>query len=356
MIATDFAAHRMVDLVVTRFREPLEWLNPYLGRPGWRVFVYNTGRRPPPADVCARAALCRQVPNAGFEWHGYLRHVVDHYDSLAEQTIFLQGDPLTVSPDIHCLLNQTSAYAPVQVLSWVQQAKRKMELFSRCQAAYLGGCRVWIEPVTAALRPMLHGDRWLHRACRMAKRFKGALYQFLYSQLAADDVQKTIGAAEVHRELIARQTVPSPLYRAYGAQFAATRSVLHGRLPSFYSRLLLWLTTPHDDMGRAGFLPVWRAYTTKEKAILIELMWMSLLRAERFVTTDLCNECLPIAASLPRPPDAKGGDPSLNPRTRVPSHPRALVPSHPRTHTPFPGVRLALSANPTLAWSRRRDL
>ena len=72
-----------------------------------------------------RSRYCRQVPNAGFEWHGYLRRVVDHYDSLAEQTIFLQGDPLTVSPDIHCLLNQTSAYAPVQVLSWVQQAKRR---------------------------------------------------------------------------------------------------------------------------------------------------------------------------------------------------------------------------------------
>ena len=84
-----------------------------------------------------------------------------------------------------CLLNQTHAFAPVQVLSWVQQAKRKMELFSACRASHVGGCRVWIEPVTAALRPMLHGDRWLHRACRMAKRFKGALFQFLYSQLAA---------------------------------------------------------------------------------------------------------------------------------------------------------------------------
>ena len=50
----------------------------------------------------------------------------------------------------------------------VQQAKRKMPLFSECKASYLGGCRVWVEPVTAGLRPMLHGDRWLHRACRMA--------------------------------------------------------------------------------------------------------------------------------------------------------------------------------------------
>ena len=297
----------MIDLVVTRYKEPLDWLTPYLGRPGWQVFIYNTGKRPPPPDVCAVAQLCQQVPNAGFEWHGYLRHLVDRHDKLAETTIFLQGDPLTVSPDIHCLLNRTGMFAPVQVLSWVQQAKRKMELFSRCRAAYLGGCRVWVEPVTAALRPMLHGDRWLHRACRMAKRFKGSLFQFLYSQLADDDVRGTTGPADVHRALITRQTVPPKLYRAYGAQFAATRDVLLGRSAAFYSRLLLWLTTAHDDMGRAGFLPIWRAYTTKEKAILIELMWMSLLRAERYVRRDICAECLPIAAALPRPPDARGG-------------------------------------------------
>ena len=67
--------------------------------------------------------------------------MVARYDSLADRTIFTQGDPFTVSPDMHCLLNQTAAFAAVQVLSWVQQAKRKMELFSRCRASYLGGCR-----------------------------------------------------------------------------------------------------------------------------------------------------------------------------------------------------------------------
>ena len=296
-----------IDLVVTRYREPLGWLEPYLARPGWRLFVYNTGKKPPPERICALATLCRQVPNAGFEWHGYLRHIVDRYDQLADTTIFVQGDPYTVSPDMDCLLNQTSSYAPVQVLSWVQQAKRKMELFSRCHASYLGGCRVWVEPVTAALRPMLHGDRWLHRACRMAKRFKGALFQFLYSQLAGEPVESTTGPAAVHRALITSTRVPARLYRAYGAQFGASRGELRGRSAAFYARLLLWLTTPHDDMGRAGFLPIWRAYTTKEKAILIELMWMSLFRAERFIPTDVCRECLAIAASLPRPPDAKAG-------------------------------------------------
>ena len=151
-----------VDLVVTRYRESVAWVEPYAARPGWRAYLYNTGKKPPPAALCALADVaCAQIPNAGYEWHGYLRHIVDRYDRLAALTIFLQADPLTVSPDVHCLLNQTAAYAPVQVLSWVQQAKRKLELFTECTVSHLGGCRVWVEPVTSGLRPMLHGDRWL---------------------------------------------------------------------------------------------------------------------------------------------------------------------------------------------------
>ena len=296
-----------VDLVVTRYREPLAWLNPFFERPGWNIYIYNTGKKPPPPRICKRAAQCLQVPNAGFEWHGYLRHLVDRYDRLAELTIFMQADPFTVSPDALCLLNQTNLYAPLQVLSWVQQAKRKMEIFSTCKHVQsLGGCRVWIEPVTAALRPMLHGDRWLHRACRLAKRFKGSLFQFLYAQLGVDDPKLTVSPGDVHRALIQQQSVPNPLYRAYGAQFAARREVLRERQPAFYSRLLKWLTTYHDDMGRAGFLPIWRAYTTKEKAILLELIWMSLFRAERFVKADVCNSCLADAKALPVPADAIG--------------------------------------------------
>jgi len=150
-----------VDLVVTRYKEAVGWLNAYAGRPEWRVFLYNTGPRLPSGRLCrAPSVSCTQVGNAGYEWHGYLRYLIDHYDALPGRTIFLQANPETVSPDIGCLLNQTARYLPVQPLSWVQQAKRKMPLFSECQASYLGGCRVWVEPVTAGLRPMLHGNRW----------------------------------------------------------------------------------------------------------------------------------------------------------------------------------------------------
>ena len=117
-----------VDLVVTRYRENVGWLSAYASRPDWRVFLYNTGPRLPPRHLCRQSTVsCTRVDNAGFEWHGDLRYLIDHYDALAATTIFLQANPETVSPDVHCLLNQTDRYKPVQPLSWVQQAKRKME-------------------------------------------------------------------------------------------------------------------------------------------------------------------------------------------------------------------------------------
>ena len=44
----------------------------------------------------------------------------------------------------------------------------------------------------------------------------------------------------------------------------------------------------------------------RPQAILLELIWMSLLRAERFVRTDVCGACLPAAKALAVPSDAVG--------------------------------------------------
>mmetsp|Transcript_9723 Transcript_9723/g.31275 ORF Transcript_9723/g.31275 Transcript_9723/m.31275 type:complete len:365 (+) Transcript_9723:803-1897(+) len=297
------------DLVLTRCREDLSWATPYAQRSGWRMFIYNTCSRAKLPRLCSdggtQRVTCTHLPNVGYEWHGYLRHLIDQYEQLAPTTIFLQGNPLTVSPDIHCLLNASAAHAPIQVLSWVQMSKTKAQLFSSCTSSHIGPCRVYVEPVTTGLRPMLHGDRWLMNACRMAKRFKGHLFQFLFSQLAGDPALAS-GTADQHVRLMTSTPVPDQIYRAYGSQFSAARAELRRRPRPFYERLLRWLITDHDAMHTAGFLNMWRAYTSKEKAILLELAWMALLGAERHVPADVCSACLPLARSLPRPPGAVG--------------------------------------------------
>ena len=70
---------------------------------------------------------------------------------------------------------------------------------------------------------------------------------------------------------------------------------------SYYERLLLWLITPHDSMHTKGFLAMWRAYTTKEKAILLELIHLALFQARRHITVKSQLHHRYIAATSPLP-------------------------------------------------------
>ena len=96
-----------VEIVVSRYRDDLDWLPalaqllranvtvyckarvapPALpGRPpltlGWAL--RQESGAPPPSTPCAQA-----LPNVGNEGHSYLHHLVERYDSLAAVTLFL---------------------------------------------------------------------------------------------------------------------------------------------------------------------------------------------------------------------------------------------------------------------------
>lgn len=69
-----------IEIVVARYREDLGWLE---SLQHWPTTVYDKG------DPQAAHAL----PNVGREADTYLQHIVQHYDELAEVTVFLQGNP-----------------------------------------------------------------------------------------------------------------------------------------------------------------------------------------------------------------------------------------------------------------------
>lgn len=150
------------DLVVTRFRETISWVGP-LAR-DWNVYVYLTSTSAPELCSGSRSIIfCAHVTNKGNEWAGYLSHLVHRYDLLARRTAFVQANPFAVSPDLRCLLAARAHWLSVQALSWVQQGKVRNPVFG-CNASFVRGCRVWVDPVNSGFRPLLHGDRWLVRA------------------------------------------------------------------------------------------------------------------------------------------------------------------------------------------------
>ncbi len=75
-----------LQLVVAHYREDLSWLEDFSVLP---VTVYSKGGTGP-----------NELPNVGREAHTYLHHIIENYDSLADVTVFLQGDPRDHVPDV----------------------------------------------------------------------------------------------------------------------------------------------------------------------------------------------------------------------------------------------------------------
>ena len=79
-------------IVVSRFNENIEWTKQLN-----HVIIYNKSNIPEANQI--------MLPNVGREGHTYFTYICDHYDSLEDYTIFLQGNPFDHSPNLINNLN-----------------------------------------------------------------------------------------------------------------------------------------------------------------------------------------------------------------------------------------------------------
>ncbi len=86
-------------LVTARWREDLRWLRRVPA--AFRIEVLNKGEPVEPGRPDARVT---PLPNVGREAHAYLHHLAEHYDRLADLTVFVQGHPFDHVPDLHARL------------------------------------------------------------------------------------------------------------------------------------------------------------------------------------------------------------------------------------------------------------
>ena len=89
--------HRTLEVVIARYREPLDWTR-HLPR-GVAVTVYDKGHDLDPASV--PHATVERLPNVGNEAHTYCHHVSTRRDRLADATFFVQGHPFDHAHDLH---------------------------------------------------------------------------------------------------------------------------------------------------------------------------------------------------------------------------------------------------------------
>ncbi len=87
-----------VDLVVSHYRDNMEWLTPLAAAiPGVRLCIYDKGMDAPCRGsskfLTLQGIWAGELPNVGKCDHTYAHHIVTHWDDLADWTIFTVDAP-----------------------------------------------------------------------------------------------------------------------------------------------------------------------------------------------------------------------------------------------------------------------
>lgn len=96
------------EIVVSRFRENLEWIRSLL-KNDWieSIVIYNKG----PEEIIPfddDRIKIKTVPNVGREGGTYLDYIIENYSNLPEKIWFAQGNPMEHSPDFLGLMQKKS--------------------------------------------------------------------------------------------------------------------------------------------------------------------------------------------------------------------------------------------------------
>jgi hypothetical protein len=81
-----------IQLVVSRYRENLDWINELPNNLLSDIIVYNKDED---IDLNIKNSKIIKLPNHGRESHSYLYHVINNYDNLADLIFFLPGSAKT---------------------------------------------------------------------------------------------------------------------------------------------------------------------------------------------------------------------------------------------------------------------
>lgn len=157
---------RAVDLVIARYKEDISWLHQVPQDISIYIYNKNQSYTTVPQRRFGRVVLSNDrtlehlnvpdrsivsnIPNIGREADTYLEHIINHYDDLADMTIFCQGDPFPHSPDFLNLLKHTAAYSSVQPLTdrYLDVSKiPPKHILETHTHDHLCGSRVYVAPI-----------------------------------------------------------------------------------------------------------------------------------------------------------------------------------------------------------------
>lgn len=94
-------------LVIARYKENIDWVKSI----PIKYLIYNKNSQ----QIHDKNII--NIPNIGREEYVYIKYIIDHYENLPNQIIFVQGDPFAHSPSFIKLLSLRNKFNNVQPLS-----------------------------------------------------------------------------------------------------------------------------------------------------------------------------------------------------------------------------------------------
>lgn len=144
LVKEPFGNQPAIDLVIARYKEPIDWLNNYKDFPFRRIYIYNKSNTilECPATLQAKCNI-ESIPNVGVCDHTYLYHILKVYDdpALADITVFLPASAYS---------NETKREKIGKILEYTRENRPSMS-----------GYRVHGDPKNDKLGgPDFHLDEW----------------------------------------------------------------------------------------------------------------------------------------------------------------------------------------------------
>jgi len=241
------AGRAPVEIVVSRYDEPIGWLDEY--RTVAELSVYQKGNR---SDVAGAVPL----PNVGRESHTFLHHIVSNYDNLANWTVFTQANPPSFGYKGHRAGGGHLA-AGVVFADYLHPRNHSF-------IVYTSAFRVGTDGVfCASLRDSyVHEDRRLGslRECPRSGGWGDWWRMGWFQDMLEEKVraQRGMSVKDFFNQLVdASNPVVDGLTLAYaqGARAAVARGVIRARPRSYYERLLHLVAQNNDPW--AGYYLEW---------------------------------------------------------------------------------------------------
>lgn len=95
-----------LQIVISRYSESIEWTKGIE-----RCIIYNKG-----SPIITDHSVIT-LPNIGREGHTFLHHIIEHYDTLDEYTMFLQGFPFDHCPFLEQILKNYEWKRPFHIMA-----------------------------------------------------------------------------------------------------------------------------------------------------------------------------------------------------------------------------------------------